>query len=221
MSMFDFSVAKNANQVTSTFLRGGIHNVTYKGIEWVASQSEGNSDAFVLLFETKDGIQHRETIFDPSNISNCTQRATTQYGENPSEMENFMVKITQIINALNPEIGAKIAAGEKIEISSFKALAKYLKENLASSVGKETQIKLIPYKGFANMPKYVASVGKDGVVRSKTKVIGEDLTLTAREKTDIENANSAQPTNMKERDKDLDDLKETFNVKGSEDDLPF
>ena len=68
MSMFDFSVAKNANQVTSTFLRGGIHNVTYKGIEWVASQSEGNSDAFVLLFETKDGIQHRETIFDPSNI---------------------------------------------------------------------------------------------------------------------------------------------------------
>ena len=30
-----------------------------------------------------------------------------------------------------------------------------------------------------------------------------------------------QPTNMKERDKDLDDLKETFNVKGSEDDLPF
>ena len=98
MSMFDFSVAKNANQVTSTFLRGGIHNVTYKGIEWVASQSEGNSDAFVLLFETKDGIQHRETIFDPSNISNCTQRATTQYGENPSEMENFMVKITQIPN---------------------------------------------------------------------------------------------------------------------------
>lgn len=71
------------------------------------------------------------------------------------------------------------------------------------------------------MPKYVASVGKDGVVRSRTKVIGEDLTLTAREKTDIENANSAQPTNMKERDKDLDDLKETFNVKGSEDDLPF
>ena len=186
MSMFDFSVAKNANQVTSTFLRGGIHNVTYKGIEWVASQSEGNSDAFVLLFETKDGIQHRETIFDPSNISNCTQRATTQYGENPSEMENFMVKITQIINALNPELGAKIAAGEKIEVSCFKALAKYLKENLASSVGKETQIKLIP-----------------------------------REKTDIENANSAQPTNMKERDKDLDDLKETFNVKGSEDDLPF
>ena len=50
MSMFDFSVAKNTNQVTSTFLRGGIHNVTYKGIEWVASQSEGNSDAFVLLF---------------------------------------------------------------------------------------------------------------------------------------------------------------------------
>ena len=136
-------------------------------------------------------------------------------------MENFMVKITQIINALNPELGAKIAAGEKIEVSSFKALAKYLKENLASSVGKETQIKLIPYKGFANMPKYVASVGKDGVVRSKTKVIGEDLTLTAREKTDIENANSAQPTNMKEREKDLDDLKETFNVKGSEDDLPF
>ena len=133
MSMFDFSVAKNANQVTSTFLRGGIHNVTYKGIEWVASQSEGNSDAFVLLFETKDGIQHRETIFDPSNISNCTQRATTQYGENPSEMENFMVKITQIINALNPELGAKIAAGEKIEVSSFKALAKYLKENLANS----------------------------------------------------------------------------------------
>ena len=33
MSMFDFSEAKNANQVTSTFLRGGIHNVTYKGIE--------------------------------------------------------------------------------------------------------------------------------------------------------------------------------------------
>ena len=33
MGTFDFSVAKNTNQVTSTFLRGGIHNVIYKGLE--------------------------------------------------------------------------------------------------------------------------------------------------------------------------------------------
>lgn len=222
MGTFDFSVAKNANQVTSTFLRGGIHNVIYKGLEWVPAQGEGNSDAFALLFETKDGISHRETIFDPSTRTNCTQRTTTQYGENPSDIENFMVKITQIITALNPELGAKIAAGEKIEISSFKSLAKYVKENLANSIGKETQIKLVPYKGFANFPNFVASVSKDGVVRSKTKIIGDNLTLTAKEKTDIENANSAQPTNMRERSKELDDLKENFpDVKGSEDDLPF
>ena len=224
MSMFDFSVAKNAGQVTSSFLRGGIHDVVYKGIEWVPAQAEGNSDAFSLLFETKDGVQHKETIFDPSGVKDCTQRTTTQYGENPSEVENFMIKVTQIINALNPELGAKIAAGEKIEVSSFKALAKYLKDNLMSAVGKSTQIKLIPYKNFANMPRFVASVGKDGVVRSKTKVIGEDLTLTAKEKTDIESANSAAPTDMRKRSTELDDLKETFpEPKEADglDDLPF
>lgn len=217
MSMFNMGGVAAAKVVSNNFLSSGIHDVIFKGID----KADG-FNALELRFEAVDGSGiHNERIFEPQSA----ERTQSQFGANPSQAEQFMCKIKQIIDALDPELGQKIEKdGNKFAAPDFDGFIMLLKRYLDKCVGIQTQIKLLPTKGsYVGFPGFVASLNRDGVIYMTTKVIGENLALSAKEVTAIENAKNAKPTDMKTRDNELDDLKDDFSIDSKDDfdDLPF
>lgn len=216
MSMFNMGSAANASVVVNTRLTCGIHNVIFKGVD----KYNGSLSGIEFRFEATDGSGiHNQVLFEPHSDT----RTQSQYGENPSEVEQFMCKIKQIIDALDPELGKKIEQdGSKFAAPSFEGFITLLKKYLDKTVGTTTTIKLVPNKnGFATFPAYVASISRDGNLYMTTKFIGENLVLTSREKTAIENAVNAKPTDMQSKEDELADLRKDFEETASDDDLPF
>lgn len=211
---------KDAKVVSGNFLRAGIHDVFFKGID----KADG-FNAIELRFEAVDGSGiHNERIFEPRS----EERTQSQYGTNPSEAEQFMCKIKQVIDALDPELAHKIETeGDKFTAANFDAFIVLLKKYLDKKVGVQTQIKLVPTTGnFVGFPGFIARLSKDNAIYMTTKVIGEDLVLTAKEKTAIDTAASAKPTDMRQqRGSELEDLRGEFgeskDVAGEDSDLPF
>ena len=217
MGMFNMSGTKGVKVSSSNgnnYLRAGIHTVTFTGL----NKSE-KANAVEFHFEDENGAIHNEMLFEPRS----EERTQSQFGTNPSEAEQFTCKVKQIIDALNPELGKMIdEQGEKFDAPNFDAFIALLKKHLDSKVGTTTQIKLLPTSGnFVGMPGFPARVSKDGGLYMTTKIIGEDLTLTTAEKTKIETAANARPTQMSQTT-ELDDLKDDFDTADPEDDgMPF
>lgn len=216
MGMFNMGGVKNAKVVSNNFLHAGIHDVIFNGID-----KANGFNAVELRFEAIDGSGiHNERIFEPRS----DERTQSQFGINPSEAEQFMCKIKQVIDALDPDLARNIETnGDKFTASDFDGFINLLKKYLDKKVGTKTQIKLVPTKGtFVAFPGFVASINKEGVIYMTTKIIGDNLVLTPKEKNLIDSAANAKPTNMKQQDNELDDLREDFNVKVTDDDgLPF
>lgn len=218
MSMFNMGGVKNVQVVSNNFLSAGIHNVIFKGLN-----KANHCNAIELHFEAVDGSGvHNEYIFEP----NSDERKQGTYGINPSDAENFMCKIKQIIDALDPELARKIEAnGDNFTAPDFDGFINILKKYLDKKVGVQTQIKLIPANGnFVRFPGYVARLNKDNVIYMTTKFIGDNLVLTAREKDAIDNVSQAKPTDMSKRKNELDDIREDFddiNIEDNNDGLPF
>ena len=221
MSMFSMGGVKDARVVSNKFLRAGIHNVIFKGID----KAEG-FNAIELRFEAVDGSGiHNERIFEPRS----EERTQSQYGANPSEAEQFMCKIKQVIDALDPDLARKIETdGDKFAAADFDAFIILLKKYLDKKVGTKTQIKLVPTTGsFVGFPGFIARLNKDNAIYMTTKVIGDNLVLTAKEKTAIENAETAKPTDMRQKSDELADLAKDFepdpevSVGSDDSDLPF
>ena len=79
---------------------------------------------------------------------------------------------------------------------------------------------------FVGFPGFVARLSKDNAIYMTTKIIGHDLVLTAKEKTAIDSAANAKPTDMRQRNNELDDLREDFSpqedsMNNDDSDLPF
>lgn len=212
---------KDAKVVSGNFLRAGIHDVIFKGID----KADG-FNAIELRFEAVDGGGiHNERIFEPRS----EERTQSQYGTNPSESEQFMCKVKQVIDALDPELAHKIETeGDKFAAASFDAFIVLLKKYLDKKVGVQTQIKLVPTTGnFVGFPGFIARLSKDNAIYMTTKVIGENLVLTAKEKTAIDAAANAKPTDMRQRGSELDDLRGDFggepdaDIAKEDSDLPF
>lgn len=216
--MFNLGGVKDAKVVSNNFLSAGIHDVYFRGID----KAEGFSAA-ELRFEAVDGSGvHNERIFEPRS----DKRTESQYGTNPSEAEQFMCTIKQVIAAIDPELDKKIEAdGDKFKADTFDGFIALLKKHLDKKLGAQTQIKLVPGSSgnFVNFPRFIANISKDGNLYMRNKVIGNDLVLTPKEKAAIDNAANARPTNMRNRAAELDDLKDDFGVDTNEDDndMPF
>ena len=135
MSMFNMGGVKDAKVVSNDFLRAGIHNVIFKGID----KADG-INAIELRFESVEGKGvHNERIFEPRS----SERSQSQYGINPSEAEQFMCKIKQIIDALDPDLSHKIESdGDKFAAPDFDSFITLLKKYLDKKVGTQTYIKL-------------------------------------------------------------------------------
>jgi hypothetical protein len=219
MGMFSMSGVKDTKVVSNTFLRAGIHNVTFKGLDL----SE-NGQSMEVRFEAVDGSGvHNERIFAPRS----DERQESQFGPNPSEAEQFKCKVKQVISALAPQLNADMESGAVvIEAADFAGFVRILKSHLTPYVGAVTQIKLVPTSGsYVGFPGYPGRLNRDGVLYMTTKFIGNDLTLTNKEKQAIDAALNAKPTDMRTKSAELDDLADEFSTPAEEDDslggLPF
>ena len=215
MSIFSMGAAKGVG-VASSFLPAGIHKVRFTGMNLA---NAGESNVVEFKFESVNGAGiHNERIFEPRS----NERTTSQFGENPSEAEQFTLKISQIISALDPELAKKIDEnGDRFQAPDFPSFVNLLKKYLDNKVGTETFIKLVPSGNYVNFPRYIASINKDGVLYINNKFIGNNLALTAKEARSIEEASRAKPTSMAEADDEIDEIKNSFKDAKIDDEMPF
>ena len=229
-NMFDMSGATQGVKVSeSNYLKPGIHPVVFKGItEEEYTDKTGTKGTYLMASFEKDvdGViyQHKERIFAPKS-GERKQNAFDATRVNPSEAEQFLIKLRQFVTALNAELDAKIESGEvKFSASSFGEFVKLMQSATDPAIGSTTEIKLLPNGNFASMPAFPAQINKDGVLYVGTKFIGKNLTLSAYEKSKVDAALTAAPTNMNNNNQGggvIGSMGPDFSTAGEVDDLPF
>ena len=229
MGMYDATSAARAEvKPAASYLRAGIHNVRFTGVEKGTSEYSTIDFSFEGVDEGEVGALHNERMFEPKSSERMPNRFNSAITD-PSQAEQFMCKLMHIIAALNPAAHKKIQDGTaKFAPSDFDTLIKLVKKILDPVVGTEVQFKLLPNGRFCGFPGFPARISKNGDLFLSTSFIGQDLTLSAYEKAQIDKANAAQPTNMantgSELDsmrRDIDELEEESSSSIDDDDLPF
>ena len=216
---FNLNATTGAKEAGSV-LSAGIHNATFKGISKDSINSkDGNVyDVMTLTLDVEGYGEFKHNFFEPTS----SDRTTSQFGENPSQIEHFLIAVRQIVDALDSKIGAGIDDGSITISGTFSQVVNKIKTLTAPYVGNSVQIKLLPGKnGFAALPGFPARITKTGVLGIATRFIAkENLVLTDYEKKKIDAARNATPTNMaansatndlldgmkSQMDDDLDDL---------------
>lgn len=216
---FNLNATTGAKEAGSV-LSAGIHNATFKGISKDSINGrDGNVyDVMTLTLDVEGYGEFKHNFFEPTS----SDRTTSQFGENPSQIEHFLIAVRQIVDALDPKIGAGIDDGSITISGTFSQVVNKIKTLTAPYVGNSVQIKLLPGKnGFAALPGFPARITKTGVLGIATRFIAkENLVLTDYEKKKIDAARNATPTNMaansatndlldgmkSQMDDDLDDL---------------
>ena len=216
---FNLNATTGAKEAGSV-LSAGIHNATFKGISKDSINGrDGNVyDVMTLTLDVEGYGEFKHNFFEPTS----GDRTTSQFGENPSQIEHFLIAVRQIVDALDPKIGAGIDDGSITISGTFSQVVNKIKTLTTPYVGNSVQIKLLPGKnGFAALPGFPARITKTGVLGIATRFIAkENLVLTDYEKKKIDAARNATPTNMaansaandlldgmkSQMDDDLDDL---------------
>ena len=216
---FNLNATTGAKEAGSV-LSAGIHNATFKGISKDSiNGKDGNVyDVMTLTLDVEWYGEFKHNFFEPTS----SDRTTSQFGENPSQIEHFLIAVRQIVDALDSKIGAGIDDGSITISGTFSQVVNKIKTLTAPYVGNSVQIKLLPGKnGFAALPGFPARITKTGVLGIATRFIAkENLVLTDYEKKKIDAARNATPTNMaansatndlldgmkSQMDDDLDDL---------------
>ena len=224
MSMFDMSVAQGVKE-GGKFLQAGIHNATFMGItsEEVTSQKDNKTyNVLNMIFDVEGFGEMKHKLFEPKSAT----RTESQFGTNPSDMEQFMIANYHLLATANPDIAKGIDEGTvKIDAPNFVAFVKKMQEFTNDFIGKSVKVKLLPTKsGFNQMPSFPAKISKTGKLYLTTSFIGNELTLTAYELAAIEKAKNAKPTNMaamKSSDDILEGMSEDINSTDEDGDLPF
>ena len=217
---FNLNATTGAKEAGSV-LSAGIHNATFKGISKDSiNGKDGNVyDVMTLTLDVEGYGEFKHNFFEPTS----SERTTSQFGENPSQIEHFLIAVRQIVDALDPKIGAGIDDGSITISGTFSQVVNKIKTLTAPYVGNSVQIKLLPGKnGFAALPGFPARITKTGVLGIATRFIAkENLVLTDYEKKKIDAARNATPTNMAANSANdlLDGMKSQMD--DDLDDLPF
>lgn len=210
--------AKEAGSVLSA----GIHNAKFMGIAKDSiNGKDGNVyDVMTVTFDVDGFGEYKHNFFEPTS----SDRSSSQFGENPSQLEHFLIAVRQIVDALDPKIGEGIDDGSVAISGTFSQVVNKIKTLTSPYVGNDVQIKLLPGKnGFAGLPGFPARVTKTGALGIGTRFIAkENLVLTDYEKKRIDTAKNATPTNMAANSA-TDDLLEGMKSQMDDDldDLPF
>lgn len=230
MGIFNLSATTGVKE-SGKFLQAGIHNAKFVSVELgeVNSQKNGQTYKTMKLTLDIDGYgEFSHNFFEPTSAD----RSAGVYGENPSQVEHFMVAVRQIVDALDSKIGEMID-NDTITINgkhvkkdglSFDQLVKVIATLTKPYAGTELEVKLIPQSnGFATIPGFPAKISRNGDLGISTRFIGHDLVMNQSEQKKIDAAKNAQPTNMAQTSSgSVDGLAEQLGIDTTEDsDLPF
>ena len=228
MLNFDLGSAMKAKESSGKRLNPGINKAKYVGVDYDSIKiGSDERDAMIVTFDIEGYGEYKQNILFPREKGGNTRSQNGFGGENPSEMEQFMIKLTQLISALSPELGTKVESeGLKLSGSSYKQIVKNFDKLISDFEGTEIEIKLIPNsKGWPQFPDYPARINRNGELAIATRIYGHDLTLSERELKQIEAAKNAKPTDMSKNSSTsslLNDMSsELGEVSDDEDDLPF
>lgn len=232
MGMFDLTATAGVKEAGKV-LSAGIHNAKFEGISFnqITSQNNGNTyNTMQLKLDVEGYGEFTHNFFEPTSA----ERTQSQFGENPSQVEHFMVAIRQIVDALDPEIGKAIdndnvtVKGKHVNIKNldFKQLVTLIGILTESHKGDELEVKLVPQNnGFNSIPGFPARISKTGQLGIATRFIGHDLVLNQSEQRKIDATNNAQPTNMRQQSTgNVDGLAEALGIETTDsdtNDLPF
>lgn len=224
--MFDMTATAGLKE-SGNFLSAGIHNAKFKGLELgtITSQKDGSEYTVMSLTLDVEGYgDFTHNFFEPKS----TERTQSQYGANPSQVEQFMVSLRQIFDALDPAIGQKFDVddvtvnGKKVSVKdlNFGQLVRLSKVVTDPYIGTELEVKLIPQNnGFSSIPGFPAKINRAGALGIATRFIGHNLTLSQAEQKKIDAAKNQAPTNMRSNDTTLDGIADALGVDDT--DLPF
>ena len=211
MNGFNFNITAGASQ--STFkpqLPGNeIYEVTFDGasIEDIQGKKDPSQvyKVLKLRFSNEKG-QFEHTIFEPRPEDfERGENKTTRNGEvstfpTPSNVESMMLLLKHVIDAVLPSVGKKIDEGEvTLGGKNWEQLRTNVVTVLEKGKGVTTKIKLLSdNKGNARFPGFFTSLNQEGKAYIRNNFVGNTIGFTSYEKTRIDNAASAKPTDMSE-----------------------
>lgn len=211
MNGFNFNITAGASQ--STFkpqLPGNeIYEVTFDGasIEDIQGKKDPSQvyKVLKLRFSNEKG-QFEHTIFEPRPEDfERGENKTTRNGEvstfpTPSNVESMMLLLKHVIDAVLPAIGKKIDEGEvTLGGKNWEQLRTNVVTVLEKGKGVTTKIKLLSdNKGNPRFPGFFTSLNQEGKAYIRNNFVGNTIGFTSYEKTRIDNAASAKPTDMSE-----------------------
>jgi hypothetical protein len=211
MNGFNFNITAGASQ--STFkpqLPGNeIYEVTFDGasIEDIQGKKDPSQvyKVLKLRFSNEKG-QFEHTIFEPRPEDfERGENKTTRNGEvstfpTPSNVESMMLLLKHVIDAVLPAVGKKIDEGEvTLGGKNWEQLRTNVVTVLEKGKGVTTKIKLLSdNKGNPRFPGFFTSLNQEGKAYIRNNFVGNTIGFTSYEKTRIDNAASAKPTDMSE-----------------------
>lgn len=211
MNGFNFNITAGASQ--STFkpqLPGNeIHEVTFDGasIEDIQGKKDPSQvyKVLKLKFSNEKG-QFEHTIFEPRPEDfERGENKTTRNGEvstfpTPSNVESMMLLLKHVIDAVLPSIGKRIDEGEvTLGGKNWEQLRTNVVTVLEKGKGATTKIKLLfDSKGTARFPGFFTGLNQEGKAYIRNNFVGNTIGFTSYEKTRIDNAANAKPTDMSE-----------------------
>lgn len=190
---FDFSEIAGLSQSTvAKQLEGNkIHTVIFDGCEArdFAGQ-QGPSKTFRVLeikFHNDEGV-FTHTIWEPRE-EDAQDRLSPWGGMQPSNLLTMKYLLKHLIDAINPELGAKIDRKEaSLTASNWVAFRNVIIEATNSGKGTETKIKLVKNnKGEAMFP-YFLNYSRTGTLYMSTNFIGNGVFFTTKELDKIKKA---------------------------------
>jgi len=192
----NFNMSATANAVSGgSRLSAGIHTATFQGVaKSTITSKAGDTFNVMALTVNIDGYgEYTQNFFEPKSA----ERSEGMYGENPSPLEQFLIVIREILGAVDPDLVKGIDDGSVVISGSFAQVVNKVKSLTDPYIGAEVEVKLLPQSnGFVAFPSFPARITRSGNLGIQTVFIGHDLTLSDREKRQIENAENAKPTNM-------------------------
>jgi hypothetical protein len=223
---FNISTTANAVEGGSKFLPAGIHKCTFQGLskDVINSQNGTTYNVMALNLDIEGHGAFTHNFFEPTSA----ERTTSMYGENPSQVEHFMIAIREILEACDPKFKDEIDNGKVNVSGSFDQVVKILQKLTAPYIGKEMEVKLVPggKSNFNQIPGFPARITRNGALGIATRFIGapDTLVFTNSEKKRIDAVANAKPTNMasqKTGDDLISGISLDLNSDNTVDDLPF
>lgn len=211
MSLFSFDNTANSSQsFGSSALAGNqIHEVIFE--EAIAEDVKGKQDpnavykVIKLKFKNEDG-SYEHAVFEPDRDRGDHDRGSRTFIKDgkeqsmptPSNVESMMLLFKHAIDAIVPEIGAKIDSGEvSLGAKNWEELRKVVTTILNKGKGVKTKIKLMTdNKGYGRFPGFFTGINQEGKAYIRNNFIGQKIGFTPYEANRIKNEVTAKPTDM-------------------------